>query len=461
MGVSSISSAFLTVTGPQVSLVSPQTAIANIRNTVAQLSVTGGVSLAQEGSLEQQLVKQITAANASANQGTIAVIANDLNGATTSTQITNDLNALIRMVQPTTGVTNLTNTINSIGGLLRVQNSGQTTTVTPPAPFNATVAATALTGATTLTLTTASGMTAGDSLEVTLDTGQTFETSIASINNNVITLEAGLPSQVSNGNTVIDLPGIATYQTTLAVNANAGDGTLTLTSAGGLSVGDSLQVLLDNGALFTTQITAINNNVVTIAQTMPGAAGAVHNYVADQTNPFTTVNQNTALGSTQNTITYFTSLSSTAPANQNFVLLNSVAGMSAGDTIQIGLDSGSTFTTTINNVDPVALQVTLAQPLPSSAGTSNNNVSDTIQLFPTAATYTPSSQMTTIFDLQINDLIQAANPTVGLSQLTKDLAALSNPLLTNITFQQALATLNTLWTSTLPSGSGATLSVLA
>ena len=465
MGVSSISSVFLTVTGPQVHVVSPRTAIANIQATVAQLDVAGGVSLSQEGQLEQQLVKQITAANPSANQAAIAVVASDLNGAASSTQITNDLNALIRMVQPTTGVTNITNTIDAVAQLVRIQNTPSTAHATPPPPITGHTVSTALTGATTLTLGSISGMTAGDSIQVQLDTGQLFDTSISSINTatNVVTLAAGLPSQVSNGNPIIDLPGIATYLTTLATTpANPGDGSLNLASTGGMSIGDTIQVLLDSGTLFTTQITGINGTVVTLAQAMPGQAGLINNYIADQTNPFTTVNQTTALGSTaSNSVTYEAQLQASYGAGVSTVLLDTVSGMSAGDTVTIALDSGSTFTTTINSVSTAAKTITLAQALPSPAGAIGTLVTDTVQLFPTAGPYTPSTQMAALFDLQINDLIQNANPTVGLSQLTKDIAALSNPLLTNVTFQQALATLNKLWTSTLPATGNATISVLA
>jgi hypothetical protein len=466
MGVSSISSVFLTTTGPQVQVVSPQTAIANIQTTVAQLDVAGGVSLSREGQLEQQLVKQISAANPSANQAAIAVVANDLNGPTSSTQITNDLNALIRMVQPTTGVTNITNTINAIAQLVRIQNTASTAAATPPPPIATHTVATAGPGATTLTLSSVSGMTAGDSIEVELDTQQLFNTSIASINTatNTVTLETGLPSQASQNNSITDLPGIATYTSTIAgapPAVPAGSSTLTLTSTGGMSIGDIFQVLLDNQNLFTTQVTGINGNVVTFAQPLPFAAGGVNNYIADQTNPFTTVNQNAALGgNAANTITYIATTNSPVPPTTSAITLDTVGGMSVGDTLQIALDSGATFTTTINNIDPITLTVTLAQALPSSA-TLAGNVTDTVQLFPTAAPYSASAQMATLFDLQINDLIQSANSTVGLSQLTKDIAALSNPLLTNATFQQALATLNKLWTSTLPANGNATISVLA
>ena len=462
MGVSSVSSIFLTTSGPQVNLVSPATAIQNIKNTAAQLDVTGGVSLQTEGTLEQQLVKEISAANPSANQGTIAVVADDLDGASSSTQITNDLNALIRMVQPTVGATNLTNTIDSIANLLRVQASSTSTTVaTPPPPVSGQIAATALTGATSLTLTSTSGMTAGDSFQVTLDTGETFYTSIASIANNVVTLSSALPSQASNGNMVSDLAGITTYQTMLQNAANAGDSTVTLMSAGGISTGDSIQLELDTGVLFTTQVTGVNGNVVSLAEDVPGTASAGNN-VADETNPYQTINQNTNLGSTSNTVTYYATITSPANAGTSVITLNTVGGMSVGDTLQIQLDNGSTFTTQINNINTAALQVTLAQPLPSAANLDvggDQQVADTVQLFPTATTYTPSEQMANIFNLQINDLITAANDTVSLSQLTEDIAALSAKSLTNTQFQQALTTLNNLWSTTLPNG--ATISVLA
>ena len=462
MGVSSVSSVFLTTSGPQVSLVAPATAVQNIKNTVAQLDVTGGVSLQTEGTLEQQLVKEISAANPSANQGTIAVVADDLDGASSSTQITNDLNALIRMVQPTVGAANLTNTINSIANLLRVQaSSSSTPDATPPPPVSGQIATTALTGATSLTLTSASGMTAGDSLQVTLDTGQVFYTSIASIANNVITLSSALPSQASNGNSVSDLAGILTNQTMLQNTANAGDSTVTLMTAAGISTGDSIQIELDTGVLFTTQVTGVNGNIVSLAENVPGTATAGNN-VADETNPYQTINQNTNLGSTSNTVTYYATITPPANAGTSVITLNTVGGMSVGDTLQIQLDSGSTFTTQINNIDTTTLQVTLAQSLPSAANLDmggSQQVADTVQLFPTAAPYTPSEQMSNIFNLQINDLITAANDTVSLSQLTTDIAALSLKPLTNSQFQQALTTLNNLWSSTLPNG--ATISVLA
>lgn len=462
MTVTPLSSPFLSTSGPQVKLVSPLTVVPQIAATAAQIAAAG-TSLTTEGTLEQQLVKQITSANASANQGEIATIAADLFGATTTTQIQTDIAALNRMVVPVTSVSQLTSTVTTIANLLRAPASSSTSTQNaPPPPFTATVAATALAGATTLTVTSATGMKAGDSLLVQLDSGTQFFTSIASINNNVLTLTAPIPSipattRVSNGNTITDTPGISTYESTMTAPAAAGANAITLATAAGISIGDSIQIQLDNGTLFTTTVTGVSTttNVVNLSASLPSAA-TTSNKVADRTNPFNPVNQLASVGPTGTVINYIGTLTANSLGGASTVTLNTVGGMSIGDTVTIQLDSGSTFTTQINNINTTTNVVTLALPLPSPASI-GKTLTDPVTLFPPTSPYVPSALISTIFALQLDNLIVGANSGINLLQLQKDVAALSKSGLTNLQFQAALTTLNQLWQTGLNSSTALSL----
>jgi hypothetical protein len=456
MAVSSLSSPFLSSSGPQVKLTSPTTAVSQIQGTVTQLTA-GGLSLQAEGQLEQQLVKQITAANPAANQAEIANIAADLWGATSSTQIQTDLAALERMVVPVTSVQQLASTITTIANLLRGPSSSSSSSQTStPAAVNSVVAATALAGATSLQVTSATGMTAGDSLLVQLDSGTQFYTAIASISSNTLTLTRPLPTnppttQVSNGNTVSATPGISTYLTTLSATALSGTNSITLTTAAGISIGDSIQITLDNGVLFTTNVTGVSttNNVVNLAAPLSGQASA-GNDIADRTNPFTPVNQLTSVSATGTVINYLATLTATAAAGASSVTLDTVGGMSVGDTVQILLDNSSTFSTTINAINTTTKTVTLGLSLPSQAS-AGNAFTDPVTLVPASAAYVPSALISAIFALQLDNLITGANPGVDLAKLQKDVAALSKAGLTALQFQQALTTLNQLWRTGLNS----------
>ncbi len=462
MSISSLSSAFLS-TGPQVHLTSPQTAVGNVATTVRQLTVAGGVSLQTEGTLEQQLVKEISAANPGANQGTIAVIAQDLNGATSAQQIQTDLDVLNRMIVPTTSVSGLQTTVTNVASLLRLQAttaaSSSSTSSTTAASVNTILGATALQGATTISVTSATGLTAGDSLQITLDTGELFYTSISSINGTTLTLPSGLPHQASNGNSVVDTPGVATYTTTLANAAAAGTSSITLTTAAGISIGDSIQLQLDSGFLYTSTVTGVSTttNIVTIAGTVPSTA-SVGNNVGDRTNPATAVNQLASTSSNSSTVTYISTLTANALAGATSLSVDTVAGLTAGDNVTISLDNGGTFQTQISSVDSTTNTVAIAVPLTSQAST-GQTLSDNVNLFPATSVYSPSATIAAILGLQLRTLIAEANPTVDLTNVQKDVLALSDSTLSTAKFQQTLDALNTLWTNGLKSS--ALISILA
>jgi hypothetical protein len=457
----SSSSPFLAVTGPQVRVVSPQTAIAQINATVQQLTQPG-VSLQTETALEQQLVKQISAANPGANWGEIAVIALDLRDAAGSTaQINTDLQALYRLVQPTTSVSGLTATVGTIANLLRSTTTASTAATVATGSINTMVATTALAGATTLDVLSSSGLAAGNSVQIQLDTGQYFYDSIASITNNTLTLASALPAQSSNGNPVVGLPNGTTYFTTLNGAVAAGASSVVLASTAGMSIGDSIQFMLDSGTLFTTTITGItaSSNTVMLAGTMLGAASS-GNAVSVLTNPFTTANQTAASSSSSGgvTVTYFATLTATALSGATTLTLDTVGGMAAGDNVMVTLDSGTSFAATISSVSSSTSSVNLVQALPSQAST-GNSFQDAVQLFATSTAFQPSTQMQSMLALQLNKMLSEANPGINLKTLQKDIAAFSGSVLTNVQFQQALTALNTLWTTGLQSS--AKLSVLA
>ncbi|MBI3513981.1 MAG: hypothetical protein HY060_07965 [Proteobacteria bacterium] len=457
-----MTSSFLTVGGPQVHLVSAATAISQINTTVQQLTA-GNLSLAQEGLLEQQLAKQIAAANPSANLGQVAVIALDLrDSGGAAVQISTDLQALYRMVQPTTGFSGLTSTVGTIANLLKATSTTSTASTTATSSsVNTILSATALAGASTVSVTSTTGLSVGNSVQIQLDTGEYFYSAINGIANNTLTLATTLPSQATNGNKLTGLPNATTYFTTLNATALTGDSTVTLTSAGGMSIGDSLQILLDSGSLFTTTITGVTiaTNTVTLAGVMPSQATSGNNAAA-LANPFTSVNQTGALnlGAGGVIISYFALLTADALIGATTIALDTVGGMAAGDSVSITLDTGSTFTTTISSVSSAASTVNIVQPLSSQASTGKSFV-DNVQLLASSAAFTPSTQMLQALALQLSTMLSAANPMIDLKTLQKDIAALSDSSLTTLQFQTALATLNTLWQTGLKHTT--TISVLA
>ena len=227
----------------------------------------------------------------------------------------------------------------------------------------------------------------------------------------------------------------------------AGTSTLSLNTVAGISVGDALQLQLDNGVLFNAQVTGVSTagNTVTLASNVTSQATA-GNSVTDRTNPFSAVNttSSSATGGS-NVVTYFAALANNQIAGDTSLQLTTVGGMAVGDQVMIALDSGATFTTTINAINTATSTITTGLGLPSAAS-AGNTISDNVTTLPTSTTgFTPSALMVAIFTLQLDNLITGANPTINVTQLQKDVAALSKANLTALQFQAALTTLNTLW----------------
>jgi len=164
------------------------------------------------------------------------------------------------------------------------------------------LSADALANTQSLAVTNAAGFSTGDTVKLTLDSGALFSTFVAGVVGNTITLAAPLPGQASTGSlladpthimvglatalpvpaasggTLTDTAGVAaasnpiTVSTTLGATAPGGATSLTLASAGGMAVGDALQVQLTNGAVFNTKVASIAGSVVTIAAPLPTQA---------------------------------------------------------------------------------------------------------------------------------------------------------------------------------------------
>ena len=371
----------------QVSLTSPGTAINQI-STIARQLTTGSVSLSQEGALEQQLVTAISKANPSANWANIATIADDLANVPSTTQINIDTQALDRMVQPTTGQSGLTTTVDGIAQQIFSQVQTLNVTANGPTQIDTTLAGQGLVGATSLTVKNMTGMNIGDNVQVSLDDGSVFDTTITSTSSttmtraddgvtitvNTVDLAGALPIAAASGALFIDNGGtqssdIINYTPGLVAPAVAGDTTLSLSSVSGLNISDAIQVQLDNGTWFNTSITAIStgSNTVTLGEGLPSAA-SVGNVLTDQVN--------------------------------------------------------------------------LAQP----TGTTSPN--DEV-----------SAAMVSVLLLQMSNLVNAANPAVNQSTMAKIEQDLGSPKTTEATYQKDLQTLNQIAVEGLTSGT--TISVLA
>lgn len=116
----------------------------------------------------------------------------------------------------------------------------------------------------------------GCTVQIILDSGETFTTIVESVGAGEITILGGLPYSASSGNLVanlsaaIDSPVFAV----LAEDALEGDIVLEVVSAAGFRVGDAIDVLLDDGSLFGTTIVLITGNLITIGNAMIGLASA-------------------------------------------------------------------------------------------------------------------------------------------------------------------------------------------
>ena len=151
--------------------------------------------------------------------------------------------------------------------------------------------------------------------------------------------EVGWVYQVGGLNQVLTDTAYGYLATTLTATAIAGATTIDVVSAAGMASGHSISVFLDSGTVFTTTISgAPSGNVVTLTGALPSQA-TLGAGVRD-----------TSVGTSS-------------------VTLASIGKPAVGQTINITLDSGAVFSTTISGVSglPAALNVTLASPLPSQA----------------------------------------------------------------------------------------------
>jgi hypothetical protein len=580
--------------------ITPASAAADI-NTVASELRTGGMTPQREAQLEQQLVGEISGANASANWGMIAVLTDDIADPTVSTSAVNvDVAALQRMVVPTTGST-LSTAISTLTDQLRAQD--------PLPAGETTLTATALSGATAVTLPTTTGMFNGDAVQIKLDDGNTFDDTITTILNNTVNLTKPLPAQASLGNDFVDtdlqqrdaassdggsaknivtnLTGGAgagatvisvksatdmndgdpvqiqlsdgsvfnttiapgTVSTTLSLAGATNASTLSLASVAGLGAGEAVQIHLDNGSTFNTTITDVSSSAgtVTLANQLPSSAALGQSFTAttppitgdttltsdgvensqsvtvgntvgmangdavqitlDNGSTFNTiiasisgstvnlaaplpsaastgasfidptdvsVSLATALpadalaGGTltdsvnvpasTNTISFSTTMPTGAPADTSTLSLASVAGMAAGDSVQIALANGAVFNTTLTNVDSIANTVTIATPLPSGAA-SGDTVTDNISTAVSSsftATVSVSPQVQAMLQLQLNVLINAANTQADATTLQTIESNLISSSLTTAQFQQDVTQLIDTATQGLTPGSNLT-----
>jgi hypothetical protein len=483
-------------------------AVSEISQVASQLRA-GGVTPQREAQLEQQLVQAISGANASANWGMIATIADDIADPTLSSSAVNvDITALDRMVQPTDAA-NLSTVIGTLAQQLRDQS--------PYPAGTSALAATASAGVSAITLPSTTGMFDGDPIQITLDDGATFSTTIATLFNNVVNLAKPLPSQASSGNRFVDtalqqsadasaggsasksivtsLTGVAlsgastvkvksatgmldgdpvqlqlsdgstldttitsiTGSTTLTSDALSNATAVTVGSTAGMSDGDAVQIKLDSGTTFNTIIASIAGNTVSLAAPLPSQASTGTTFT-DPTDVTIGLATTLPVGATDGAgftdtanvpassdpISIVSPLTAAAAAGATTLSLASVGAMALGDTVQIQLNNGTVFNTSLANVDSVANTVTLAAPLPSAAAI-NKTVTDMVSTPAQSSSFTPavtlSPQMLAMLQLQLDVLVGAANPSADTTTLQTTLSGLVSSTLTTPQFQQDVTAL--------------------
>jgi hypothetical protein len=239
-----------------------------------------------------------------------------------------------------------------------------------------------------------------------------------------------------------------TVFTSLTAAAAVGASSITVRSLSGLNPGDHIQIALSDGSVFDTTITStasttstdaddgltITTNTVNFSGTLPIGA-LVGNAMSDH-------------GSTQSDdiIDYVPSLTATAGMGASTLSLSSVAGLVVGAQVQLALDNGTAFNTTIKAISTANDTVTIGGGLPSQASV-NNVLTDAVNLkaptgpLPTAEV---SSAMVSVLLLQTNELIAAANPTVNMTTLGNLEKAIGSTNTTEVQFQQDLIKLNQL-----------------
>jgi hypothetical protein len=511
-----------------VSPISPAAAINDINNVAAQLR-TGNISGQQEAALEQQLVKDISSANPSANWGMIATITDDLWQPSSTAAAAIDIQALDRMVSPTTR-----STLSSAIGTIAQQLRGQS-----PFPDGiTTLTANSLPNSTAVSLPSTVGMFNGDKITIKLDNGQAFNTTITTILGNTVNLAKRLPSQASSGtfftnksqqqrdNTGTNTANAAsqTITTSLSTSAALGASTISVASGSGMNTGDPIQVdlldgstldttitaivgsttltadgltgaialqvgnatvgaagqpgfhngdsiaiKLDNGIIFNTIVASIAGNTINIAAPLPSQAttGATlidtNNVGLTLATPLpvaavlgNSVTDTANVTASTTSVSFPTLLTSDGAAQSTSFMVASPGALAAGDPVQISLDNGSVFNTTIANVTNST--VTLARPLPSAATVANGaTLTDNANLAPNtgsaSATVAIAPQIQAMLQLQLNVLIGTANANADVPTLQSIEGSLISATLTTAQFQLDLASLVKLATSGLSSGS--------
>ena len=153
----------------------------------------------------------------------------------------------------------------SVGWVYQPGGLNQVLTVTGYGFTQTTLTATAVTGATTLTVASIANMANGDSISIYLDAGGLFNTTISGTpSGSTVTLAAGLPSQASSGAGVID--------------NTVGNKTITVASIGAVAAGQTIQITLDSGVVFTTTIVSVSGPpdalTITLTAALPSQASA-------------------------------------------------------------------------------------------------------------------------------------------------------------------------------------------
>jgi hypothetical protein len=163
--------------------------------------------------------------------------------------------------------------------------------ISNPSRIITTLAAGAILGATSLTLTSATGVAVGDWISIRLDTNDDrshTKARILTLVGAVITLDNGLDYAATIGNQVwigpgdckgvyarswVDADVVDEVETTIATAGVAGDDFIIVASGSGLTVGAGLLVEMDDPDLeiFETSIVALAGTTVTLADVLPGA----------------------------------------------------------------------------------------------------------------------------------------------------------------------------------------------
>jgi len=255
-----------------------------------------------------------------------------------------------------------------------------------------------------------------------------------------------------------------TIFSSLTATAPAGAGSVNVRSLNGVNLGDHIQIALNDGSVFDTTVTStasttttdvddgltITTNTVNFAGTLPIGAVLGNEFIDTGGTPSNSI------------IDYTPSLTAPAGLGTNTLSLTSVAGLVVGAHIQLALDNGTAFNSTITGISTADDTVTIAQGLPSQAS-ANNVLTDAVNTaalngqLPTASV---SGEMVSVLLLQINELIAAANPTANTTTLANLEKAIGSPKTTEAQFQQDLIKLNQLTTNSNATGPSI-ISVLA